>query len=530
MLALCLSDCKTTISVYNEDMKQAALLCLFLLFPSMAWAFVPHGYPGVYIHQMGHLFFVISCLFVIRTIIRNRLQAKKGWRYLLYSQIGFILWNMDTFIGHMSEYWLDSSRIVGESAGWAYFGRQILIEGREYVYYLTKLDHFLLVPSMLLFYEGLKEHLREEVRDMELMVVLPLLPILAVDIAGSALMIVISVLCLIAAIRLYRNNRENTLWNYVLWLSVVYVLFAVSRSVGHILQHILTALQLQHAWKHLEPLSGSFNSFTFILIGGVSLFFSRVYDLYNELYENRREIENINAELSEMNQELETLLSERTMSLMALTVADRIRNPASVIGWTCQRILEKEEVPESLGANLKDIMNESKKLEIIVRDFETILKSKRSVFKYEDINEIIRGVIRLLKKEADEKGLKLKDDLEKQQLKINTQKNLMRAAIFHLIRNAIDATPPGGSITITSRAEEDHIKLSVTDTGAGIPKVDIERIFDPFFTTKKFRFGMGLPLIKQIVSEHLGDISVESEEGKGSTFRLSFPVRWFEQK
>jgi len=511
-------------------MKQAALLCLFLLFPSSAWAFVPHGYPGVYIHQMGHLFFVVSCLFVIRTVIRNRLQTKKGWRYLLYSQVGFILWNMDTFAGHMSEYWVDSSLITGESAGWAYFGRQILVEGREYVYYLTKLDHFLLVPSMLLFYEGLKEHLQEEARGMELTVILPLLPILAVDIAGSVLMIVISVLCLFAAIKLYRSNRENTLWNYVLWLSVVYVLFAASRSAGHILQHILGALQFQHVWKQVEPLSGSVNSFAFIMIGVVSLFFSRVYDYYNELYENRRKMENINAELSEMNQELETLLSERTMSLMALTVADRIRNPVSVIGWICQRILEKEEVPERLSGKLTDIIDESKKLAVIVKDFETILKSRQSVFKYEDINEIIRGVVRLLQREMDEKGLRVGVDLGKQQLRLNTQKNLMRAAIFHLIRNAIDATPSGGSIMIATSAGDDHIVLSVADTGTGIPKEDIERIFDPFFTTKKFRFGMGLPLVKQIVSEHLGDISVESEDGKGSTFRLSFPVRWFEQK
>lgn len=110
-----------------------ALLSLLLLLPSEASAFVPHSYPGIYIHQMGHLFFILSCGFVIRTIIRNRLQKEKGWRYLLYSQIGFILWNIDAFFGHMTEYWIAPSRILGTTAGMGYFMRDILIDGSEYI-------------------------------------------------------------------------------------------------------------------------------------------------------------------------------------------------------------------------------------------------------------------------------------------------------------------------------------------------------------------------------------------------------------
>lgn len=65
-----------------------------------------------------------------------------------------------------------------------------------------------------------------------------------------------------------------------------------------------------------------------------------------------------------------------------------------------------------------------------------------------------------------------------------------------------------------------------TFSGHGIPEDVIDKIFEPFFSTKKYGFGMGLPLVKQIVSEHLGEIKVESELGKGTTFRLLFPFRW----
>ena len=68
--------------------------------------------------------------------------------------------------------------------------------------------------------------------------------------------------------------------------------------------------------------------------------------------------------------------------------------------------------------------------------------------------------------------------------------------------------------------------MTVSDNGYGIPKEDIDAIFDPFSRAFGYRFVMGLPLIKQIVSEHMGEISVKSEIGKGTTVTMVFPVRW----
>ena len=73
-----------------------------------------------------------------------------------------------------------------------------------------------------------------------------------------------------------------------------------------------------------------------------------------------------------------------------------------------------------------------------------------------------------------------------------------------------------------------HAHLEVSDSGPGIPAGLEQRIFDPFFSTRLHRYGMGLPLLKQIVAEHMGDIQVESEAGKGTRFALFFPVRWSE--
>ncbi len=507
----------------------AALFFLFLI-PTKAWAIVPHAYQGIYIHQMGHLFFILSCFFISWVIFKKNLQKEKGWRYILFAEIFFALWNIDAFIGHISEYWIESSQIIGSREGWDYFKREIILEGREYLYYVTKHDHIWLVPGMLMFYLGLRENLKKERSLTSASAVLPLLPIILVDIIGSFLMIVLSMLSLSTALKLYKRDRENTLWNYMLWLSSSYVIFSFSRSLGHILNRILVPTGNEHIWKIIEPYSGSLNTFTFIVIGAVSLFFFRAYEVYLRISEDNIKIEAINADISELNQEIETLMAERTMSLMALTVADRVRNPATVIGWTCKQMLEKKEVSEKLGESLKDVIDESEKLESIVREFEALLKSKQSIFKYEDINEVVKDVVSVIKKGADKKGVKIIVNIPEHPLKINARKNLLRSAIFHILRNAIEATPENGSITITTSINKDNVVLTVSDTGSGIPEEYIDKIFDPFFSTKLYRFGMGLPLVKQIVSEHLGEIKVQSEGGKGTTFTMILPLRWMERK
>ncbi len=239
-----------------------------------------------------------------------------------------------------------------------------------------------------------------------------------------------------------------------------------------------------------------------------------------------RALKQSEAGLTELNQELETTIAERTMSLMALTVADRVRNPAMVIGGICRRFLEKEKFPDKLIRDLEKIVGETERLESIVKDFESLLKLRQSRFVYEDISEIVKMVLPILEKEAAEKSIGFLVNIPEQPLKINAQKNLLRGAIFHVMRNAIDATPRGGRITVTTSQDADKIILTISDTGSGIPKEVMERVFDPFFSTKPFRFGMGLSMVKQIVTEHLGEIKLESEVGRGTTFQMVFPARW----
>src|SRR5256884_2993118 len=100
----------------------------------------------------------------------------------------------------------------------------------------------------------------------------------------------------------------------------------------------------------------------------------------------------------------------------------------------------------------------------------------------------------------------------------------LREALTNLILNAVDAMPTGGTLGLVTTADGDQVEIAVSDTGVGIPPAVREKIFDPFFTTKGPQgTGLGLSLTYGIVVRHGGFVTVDSEEGRGSTFRLSFP-------
>jgi PAS domain S-box-containing protein len=233
--------------------------------------------------------------------------------------------------------------------------------------------------------------------------------------------------------------------------------------------------------------------------------------------------------LERFNKELETLVAERTMSLISLKLADRIRTPAAVIGWTGQKLLKRGDVPQRYNKGLMSIVEEADSLEATVKEFEALLITKRPVFHYEDINEIIQSFLLIVEKEAADKAAQLSVNLSEQALKVNAQRDLLRMALFTLLRNAVESTPAGGMVTLATTGDIDNIYISVTNTGAGIQEEMFERIFEPENGMQVYKFGMGLPLIKQIVSEHLGEITVESEPGKGVTFRIVFPSRWMKK-
>jgi two-component system, sporulation sensor kinase E len=98
--------------------------------------------------------------------------------------------------------------------------------------------------------------------------------------------------------------------------------------------------------------------------------------------------------------------------------------------------------------------------------------------------------------------------------------------LINLVMNAIHAMPNGGTMRLVLAPDRDMVKLTVADTGQGMPEEVIAKVFEPFFTTKEFGkgTGLGLTVVKGIIEEHNGAIHVESEPGKGTTFTICLPI------
>ena len=145
--------------------------------------------------------------------------------------------------------------------------------------------------------------------------ILPAVHIWFVDVAGSVLMIVFSFLCLLLAHELRSHDRNNVIWTYLLWVSYGLALFAISRSAGHILKQALLLSGETATWNVIKPYSGAINTLMFVVVASITLFFERIWIIYQQILKDKQALQSAHKELVYMNQNLEQMVSKRTNDL-----------------------------------------------------------------------------------------------------------------------------------------------------------------------------------------------------------------------
>jgi signal transduction histidine kinase len=145
------------------------------------------------------------------------------------------------------------------------------------------------------------------------------------------------------------------------------------------------------------------------------------------------------------------------------------------------------------------------------------------------LQEVVQRVVDLMRVEAENKKIDLQFSTPSEVPLIHADRHSMEGIFTNLISNAIKYTPEGGKVWVNLGEEVGFVKATISDTGIGIKKEDLPRIFDKFYRVKTTETrqivgtGLGLSIVKSIVDAHLGSISVESEEGGGTTFTVFFP-------
>ena len=137
---------------------------------------------------------------------------------------------------------------------------------------------------------------------------------------------------------------------------------------------------------------------------------------------------------------------------------------------------------------------------------------------------LIDEVLKTLAVEADVTGVTIESSVAPDVPRIEADAGILRQALLNLAKNAVQAMPDGGKLTITVRPTKDgRVEIRIADTGVGIAPENLAKIFDLYFTTKQQGTGIGLSLVYRTIQLHNGDIDVESTPGEGTTFIIKMP-------
>jgi PAS domain S-box-containing protein len=230
----------------------------------------------------------------------------------------------------------------------------------------------------------------------------------------------------------------------------------------------------------------------------------------------------------------EILRMDRLVSLGKLSsgIAHELRNPLAGIKTTAQALGEELSKDDPKREYLNRITKEIDRLNELLKTFFSFAKPQQLNLVHCDIKAIINEIIPFLIKEIAEKGIRFVETYPPQLPKIKVDKNQMHQVFLNLFLNAIQAMPNGGELKIEvspeiSRSQDGSkkkfIKIVISDTGTGIPTNIVQKIFDPFFTTKPRGIGLGLSITYQIIKKHGGNIKVESQLERGTSFMISLP-------
>ena len=229
-------------------------------------------------------------------------------------------------------------------------------------------------------------------------------------------------------------------------------------------------------------------------------------------------------------QEVERMLHENerlaTLGTTAAVFAHEIGNPLNGLSTSLQlaeRLLKNSDTPNPLVLEtLQAASQEVQRLCSLLKDYRAIARPLRLNLEATDLRRAVQEVLipstRLYRVSGINVNVQFSEDLPL----IRADKEKLKQIVLNLCKNAVEAMPGGGVLTLKAYQLNDHVILEISDTGTGIP--DGMDVFQLFNTTKADGTGLGLPIVRQLVSEHRGTIECVSEPGKGATFRISLPL------
>jgi len=228
--------------------------------------------------------------------------------------------------------------------------------------------------------------------------------------------------------------------------------------------------------------------------------------------------------------EQQTIESERlnALTLLAAGVAHEIGNPLNSLNIHLQLIeREARKLDGAKGAELQVSVEvaraEINRLDSIITQFLRAIRPTRPQLRPENINTIVEEAVRFFALEIKDRDVVVEQELRSDLPLLELDRDQMKQAFYNVIKNSFEAMKSRGILRIRTDLDESHVIVRFTDTGGGISAENLSRVFEPYFTTKTSGTGLGLLIVRRIVREHGGELSIESSEGKGLTLTIRLP-------
>ena len=244
--------------------------------------------------------------------------------------------------------------------------------------------------------------------------------------------------------------------------------------------------------------------------------------------------ESFNQMTRQLTQQREHLVQAERVAAwreLARRLAHELKNPLFPLQITVENLLRarqqgsamfNEIFQESASTLLAEIQN----LKGIIARFGEFSRMPTPRFQRTSMNEVIEGVLRVFHAQLtsnDRPPIVVRMDLQPHLPIIAADSELLHRALSNLVLNAMDAMPQGGTLRIRTRALDQGGEIEVSDTGVGLSQEERDRLFTPYYTSKAHGTGLGLAIVQSVISDHDGQITVESIPGKGTAFRIELP-------
>jgi len=224
--------------------------------------------------------------------------------------------------------------------------------------------------------------------------------------------------------------------------------------------------------------------------------------------------------------EEELLRQERlaTLGKMVAHISHEIKNPLTSIGGFAQQLARQEDFPEKGRQKLKLIRQEVQRLEKFLADLSTYTRTAPTQKVSGDILALIREVIAFMEAGFREQGVTFELSAPEAVPAFAFDPGQIRQVLINLFKNSLEAMPQGGVLGVGAALREDHLMLTIADTGLGIAPEHLRSLFTPFFSTKEGGTGLGLTICRGLIDLHRGEIAIQSEVNRGTTCTIRLPL------